>query len=172
MRAPFRKPLVVVAPKKLLRFKGACSSIEDFAEGTKFLPVIGDKNSKALKAAQIKKVIFCSGQVYYDLEATRAKENRNDVAILRVESFCPFPFGEIMSELKQYTNATVTWAQEEPKNAGGWTHVEPRMRNIQTKLGRKAELAYAGRPMMAAAATGYGSSHRETLEQLLKDAFK
>lgn len=92
MRLPFRKPLVVVAPKKLLRFKGACSTIDDFTEGSKFLPVIGDKNAKALRPNQIKKVILCSGQVYYDLEATREKENRNDVAILRVESLCPFPF--------------------------------------------------------------------------------
>ena len=102
--------------------------------------------------------------MYYDLEAARTKDNRNDVAILRVESLCPFPFGEVMAELKQYAKATVTWAQEEPKNAGGWAHVEPRLRNVQAHLGRKAEPSYAGRPRMAAAATGYGGSHTETLK--------
>ena len=77
-----------------------------------------------------------------------------------------------MDQLKTYSNATVTWAQEEPKNAGAWTHFEPRLRNVQAHLGRKSEPSYAGRPMMAAAATGYGSSHTETLKQLLLDAFK
>lgn len=173
MRLPFRKPLVVAAPKKLLRYKGACSTIEEFTEGSQFLPVIGDKNPKALKPSQIKKVVLCSGQVYYDLEATRAKEGRNDVAIVRLESLCPFPFKEVIAELKQYSNASVCWAQEEPKNAGGWTHVEPRIRNVLSHVGRKGvEPAYAGRPMMAAVSTGYSGSHKESLEQLLKDAFK
>lgn len=115
---------------------------------------------------------MCSGQVYYDLEAKRAKDNRNDVAILRIETLCPFPFKEVIAQLKQYPNATVTWSQEEPKNAGGWTHVQPRLRNILDHLGRRAGVDYAGRPMLAAAATGYGGQHNETLAQLLKDAFK
>ena len=117
-------------------------------------------------------MLLCSGQVYYDLEAARAKDGRNDVAILRVESLCPFPFQEVVAQLKQYTNASVSWAQEEPKNAGGWTHVEPRLRNVQAHLGRKGDPAYVGRPMMAAAATGYASSHNATLKQLVQDAFK
>lgn len=79
----------------------------------------------------------------------------------------------MIAELRSYTNASVTWAQEEPKNAGAWTHVEPRLRNVQAHLGRKgADPAYAGRPMMAAVSTGYSGSHKASLEQLLKDAFK
>lgn len=131
MRLPFRKPIVVVAPKKLLRLKGACSAIEDFAEGTRFQTLIGDKNATAVKPEKIRKVILCTGQVYYDLEATRKKKGVNDIAILRVESLCPFPFKEIIAQLKQYKNASITWAQEEPKNAGVWLYAEPRLRNIR-----------------------------------------
>jgi len=121
MRLPFRKPLIVVAPKKLLKFKGAASSLDEFGDNTRFLPLIGDKGN--LNASQVKKVILCSGQVYYDLEAERAKLGKKDTAILRVESLCPFPFKEIIKELKQYNGATeVVWAQEEPKNAGSWTY--------------------------------------------------
>lgn len=97
MRLPFRKPLVVISPKKLLRFKGACSTLDDFGPGTRFLPLIGDKNPKLVAPASVKKVILCSGQVYFDLEDARSKANRNDVAILRVESLCPFPFKEIIA---------------------------------------------------------------------------
>jgi len=75
-------------------------------------------------------VILTSGQVYFDLDDERTKLKRNDVAIIRLESFCPFPFKEIINELKQYPNASVTWAQEEPKNAGGWSYAQPRLRNI------------------------------------------
>ena len=97
---PFRKPLIVVAPKKLLRLKGACSEIEDFAEGTRFQLLLNDKNPNLVAPEKVRKVILCTGQVYYDLEAARAKENKNDVAILRVESLCPFPFKEIIAEMK------------------------------------------------------------------------
>ena len=172
MRLPFRKPLVVVAPKKLLRLKGACSTMEDFAPGTRFLPLIADKNPNLLQPKQVKKVILCSGQVYYDLDAARTKRNRNDVAILRVESLCPFPFKEIIGQLKEYSNAEIAWAQEEPKNAGAWTHAEPRLRNILAHLKSSREPAYAGRPIMAAAAVGYATSHNDQLVQLIDDAFK
>lgn len=169
MRLPFRKPVVVVAPKKLLKFKGAMSDIEDFT--TRFLYLLPDTAN--LQPAQVKKVIFCSGQVYFDLEAERAKLGRNDVAILRVESLCPFPFKEIISELKRYNNAMdITWAQEEPKNAGSWLYAEPRMRNIIDFVGRKnANLRYAGRPIMSATAVGYTKTHNDQLAKLLADAF-
>ena len=172
MRMPFRKPLVVIAPKKLLRFKGACSDIEDFGEGTRFQPIIGDKMKNLKAPEQVKKVVLCSGQVYFDLEAQREKDQRTDVAILRVESLCPFPFKEIISELKQYKNATVTWAQEEPKNAGSWLYVEPRLRNIREFLKQDEDIAYAGRPIMAATAVGFTKTHNDQLSELIKDAFK
>lgn len=164
MRLPFRKPLVVVAPKKLLKFRNASSNLEDFGAETRFLPLIEDNAN--LAPAQVKKVILCSGQVYYDLEAERTKTGRKDVAILRVESLCPFPFKEIIGELKKYSNAKdVTWAQEEPKNAGSWTYAQPRMRNILEFTNRQnsTELNYAGRPIMAASAVGYSATHTAQL---------
>jgi len=94
-RRSFRKPLVVVAPKKLLRFKGASSKIEDFVTGTRFQPIIEDSNENAVPDTKMRKIILCSGQVYFDLEERRARDNNNDVAIVRVESICPFPFKEI-----------------------------------------------------------------------------
>ena len=97
--------------------------------------------------------------MYYGLEGARAKNNQNDVAIVRVESLCPFPFKEIIAELKDYKNASITWAQEEPKNAGGWQYAEPRLRNIREFMGKSDEVDYAGRPMMAASAVGYTKTH-------------
>lgn len=98
------------------------------------------------------------------------KQGRNDIAILRVESLCPFPFKEIVRNLKEFKNAEVTWAQEEPKNGGGYLYVEPRLRNILESLNRDGESNYAGRPIMAAAAVGYTSKHNEQLKNLLEAA--
>ena len=137
MRMPFRKPLIVVSPKKLLRLKGACSTAEDFHEGQRFKPVIEDQNPDLVAPDQVKKVMLCCGQVYYDLEAERVKRGLNDVAILRVESLCPFPFKRLIPHFKEYKNAEIRWVQEEPKNAGAWLYVEPRIRNTMEYLDRE-----------------------------------
>lgn len=134
MRMPFRKPLVVIAPKKLLKLRQAASSIEDFGDGTEFQYLITDKNPNLVAPAKVRKVVLCTGQVYYDLHNAVTKQNVKDVAILRVESLCPFPFKEIIAELQKYKNASLTWAQEEPKNAGAWIYAEPRLRNIREHL--------------------------------------
>jgi len=110
MRMPFRKPLIVVAPKKLLRYKGATSNIEDFTTGTRFEYIIKDQNPNQVEKSKVRKVIFCSGQVYFDIEEARAKEGKNDIAIVRIESLCPFPFKEVIAEMKNYPKASVTWA--------------------------------------------------------------
>jgi len=171
-RRAFRKPLIVVAPKKLLRYKGATSTIEDFAEDKQFEALIGDGNKEAVSKDKVRKVIFCSGQVYFDLEEKRAKEGHHDVAILRVESLCPFPFKESIAALEEYPNASVTWSQEEPKNAGGYTYVVPRFRNILKHLGRStSKIDYAGRPIMGATAVGFAKTHNDQLANLLQDAF-
>lgn len=112
---------------------------------------------------KVRKVIFCTGQVYYDLEAQRVKDNKNDIAIMRVESLCPFPFKEIIAQMKTYNNASWTWAQEEPKNAGAWIYAEPRLNNIMEFMKVKENVSYAGRPIMAATAVGYTSKHNEQL---------
>lgn len=100
MRLPFRKPMVVVAPKKLLRLKGACSDIEYFGPDMRFKYLLHDTSTNLVEGDKIRKVILCSGQVYYDLEDHRTKNGINDVAIFRVESLCPFPFKEIIRNLK------------------------------------------------------------------------
>lgn len=110
MRLPFRKPLVVVSPKKLLRFKGACSNIEEFEAETRWQPLIEDQSKTLVAPEKVKRVILCSGQVYFDLEAEREKLKKDDTAILRVESLCPFPFKEIIGEMKKYKNAEMMWA--------------------------------------------------------------
>lgn len=137
MRLPFRKPLVVIAPKKLLRYKGATSDIKYFDENNRWQPLLKDNYKKLVSGDKVRKVILCSGQVYYDLEAKREADGHNDVAILRVESLCPFPFKEIIKNLNHYPNAKVCWAQEEPKNAGSWTYAQPRLRNINKFMKRK-----------------------------------
>ena len=156
---PFRKPLVVVAPKKLLRFKGACSDAEAFVGDKRFAALVQDMDPKLVAPEKVRKVVLCSGQVYYDLEAARQKGGHHDIAILRAESICPFPFKEIISSLKKYKNASLTWAQEEPKNAGSWLYAEPRLRNIREYLNQPDHVSYAGRPIAAATAVGYTSTH-------------
>lgn len=118
-------------------------------------------------------MILCSGQVYFDLEHEREQGKHDDVAILRVESLCPFPFKSIIEQLGRYKQAEVTWAQEEPKNAGAWTYAEPRLRNILKHLKKdKVKVEYAGRPIMAATAVGFTKTHNDQLNSLIKAAFK
>jgi 2-oxoglutarate dehydrogenase E1 component len=170
MRMPFRKPLVVIAPKKLLKLRQAASPIEEFGPDSKFEVLITDKNPNLVAPEKVKKVILCSGQVYYDLSGAVTKENRNDIAILRVESICPFPFKEIIYEMTKFKNASITWAQEEPKNAGPWTYVEPRLRNISEHLGKGDDIPYAGRPISASTAVGYTKIHNQQLASLITTA--
>lgn len=112
----YRKPLVIFMSKRLLRFKGAMSPLENFTEGSTFRPVIGDTAERASNDS-VKRVVLCAGQVYYDLEAGRAERKlEDDVAIVRVEQLYPFPYDEVKAELAKYPNAkSVVWAQEEPK---------------------------------------------------------
>lgn len=167
---PFRKPLVVVAPKKMLKMREVASNTEDFAENKGFIRVMGETN-KSIKTDKVRKVIFCSGQVYYDLIQEREKLGKNDIAILRLEQLAPFPFYSLVNELKQYPNAHVTWCQEEHKNQGPWPFVEPRLRNTLKHLGMKnTEVSYAGRQISASSATGYGKTHREELKEFLHEA--
>lgn len=116
IRRPFRKPLIVVAPKKLLKLKAANCDIEEFDEGLRFKRVLPDTASDLVADAKVRRVIFCTGQVYYDLENERNKKGVKDVAIVRVEELAPFPFRSIEPELKKYANAQPMWVQEEPKN--------------------------------------------------------
>lgn len=157
MRRTFRKPLIVASPKKLLKAKEAHSNIEDFNEGLRFRKIINDTNSHLVAPQNVKKVIFCSGQVHIDIEHAREKSGRNDIAIIRVEQLCPFPFKEIMPEIEKYKNAEVMWVQEEPYNQGPFSFVKPRFENILKHFKRPAEVHYSGRSPAAATSTGYAS---------------
>jgi len=109
MRRPYRKPLVVAAPKKLLKYARANSDFEDFAEGKQFQEIIVDQNKSLVAADKVRKVIFCSGQVYYDIDNARTKDNINDIAVIRVEQLSPFPWAQVKQELSKFKNAKVQW---------------------------------------------------------------
>lgn len=124
---PFRKPLILMTPKSLLRHPEARSSFDLMNEGTEFQRVIPEEGAAAQNAGSVKKVIFCSGRVYYDLTKARKERQLEDkVAIARVEQISPFPYDLVKAECAKYPNAEIVWAQEEHKNQGCWTYIQPR----------------------------------------------
>jgi 2-oxoglutarate dehydrogenase E1 component len=170
MLRSFRKPLIVIAPKKMLKMKEVCSNTEDFTTGTHFKRVLGETNA-AVVPAKVRKVILCSGQVYYDLVAERDRLGKTDIAILRIEQLAPFPFNSLAHELKPYKDIPITWCQEEHKNQGPWSFVEPRLRNFLKQAGSKqTDIEYVGRNISASTATGYSKTHKEEFAALLQSA--
>ena len=180
MHREFRKPLVVMTPKSLLRHKRAVSNLADFAEANSFHRVMidgaeagCDVGDIALKPdAEIKRVIACSGKVYFDLLEKRAETGRDDIYLLRLEQFYPWPMKSLMTVLSRFKNAELVWCQEEPKNMGGWTFVDPWIELTLEKMDIKAKRArYVGRPASASTAAGLMSRHKKELETFLADAF-
>ncbi len=166
MLRPFRKPLVVMTPKSLLRKKEAASSIDELANGS-FQTVIPDTTTVDEKG--VKRIVACCGKVYYDLATKRIEMQRNDVAIIRVEQLYPFPHKQFEAEMKRYPGAAeVVWCQEEPQNQGAWYqsahYLRENMRDDQ-------KLYYAGRPPSASPASGYMARHNEAQKALLEQAF-
>ena len=163
----FRKPLVIFTPKSLLRHKEAVSDLSELAKGH-FETVIGEVD-KELDAKKIKRVIACSGRVYYDLIATRRERKDADVAIVRLEQMYPFPHKAFGVELKKYPNASeIVWCQDEPQNQGPWFQIQ---HNILENMGEGQSLAYAGRAASASPAAGYMAKHTEQQKSLLAQAF-
>ena len=161
----FRKPLVVVAPKIMLRMSAASSTLSDIATGTHFRPVLGDQNASNPK--NVKTVVFVSGKHYYALVKKAEEENITDTAFVRVEQLCPFPVGELQDELSRYPNAKkFIWSQEEHRNQGPWSFVQPRFRNL---VG--VNLKYVGRSELCQSAVGVASVHRKEEEKVLTDTF-
>jgi 2-oxoglutarate dehydrogenase E1 component len=169
-----------MSPKSLLRHKRAVSNLEDMATGTGFHRVMVDGaeagcdvGGVTLKAdAEISRVIVCSGKVYFDLVEQRAKTGRDDVYILRLEQFYPWPMKSLSSELKRFKNAELVWCQEEPKNMGGWQFVDPWLELTLERLNVKSKRArYIGRPASASTAAGLMSRHLKELETFLTEAF-
>ncbi|MBQ0942488.1 2-oxoglutarate dehydrogenase E1 component [Ideonella sp. 4Y16] len=167
MVRPLRKPLVIFTPKSLLRNKDATSPLTDFTRG-EFKTVIGEQN-EAIDNAKVKRVIACSGKVYYDLVKKREDKKATDVAILRVEQLYPFPHKVFGAELKKYPNATeIVWCQDEPQNQGAWFFIQ---HQIHENMLDGQRLGYAGRPASASPAVGYAHLHQDQQKALLDQAY-
>jgi len=163
----FRKPLVLFTPKSLLRHKEAISSLDDLAKGS-FQLIIGESD-KRIDPQKVKRVIVCSGRLYFDLLAARREAERDDLAIIRVEQLYPFGQKAFEAEVKRYAAATDwVWAQDEPQNQGPWFYIQHHMQDA-FKDGQR--LIYAGRPASASPAVGYYDKHYAQLKELIATAF-
>jgi len=174
----FRKPLVLMTPKSLLRHKRVVSPLEMFGPDSTFHRVLWDdaqflegEKIKLVADDKIKRVVLCSGKVYYDLYDAREKEGARDVYLMRLEQLYPFPARALIHELGRFKQAEMVWCQEEPKNMGGWSFVEP---NIEWVLGqieaRHKRPRYAGRTASASTAAGQASKHKKELEDFTHEA--
>ena len=173
----FRKPLILMTPKSLLRHPMCVSDADDFTTGSAFHRVLWDDAQKGhsdltLKADdKIKRVVICSGKVYFDLLAERDAQGLDDVYLLRLEQFYPFPAQSMVKELERFKGAEVIWCQEEPKNQGYWTFVEPNIEWVLTRIGAKfSRPRYVGRAASASPATGLASRHKAEQAALVSDA--
>ncbi|MBK6337787.1 MAG: 2-oxoglutarate dehydrogenase E1 component [Betaproteobacteria bacterium] len=166
MVRPYRTPLVVMSPKSLLRHKEAVSTLEELAEGG-FQTVIGE--TEKITARNVRRVILCSGKVYYELLAHRREHRIADVAIIRFEQLYPFPHDDFKAQLAKFPNAKeIVWCQEEPQNQGAWYRLRAYFR---ADARPKQLIAYAGRPVSASPAVGYMSKHVAQQKQLIEEAF-
>ncbi|MEL6609679.1 MAG: 2-oxoglutarate dehydrogenase E1 component [Pseudomonadota bacterium] len=173
----FRKPLVMMTPKSLLRHKLAVSKKEDFTEGSSFHRVLwddaqyGNSGTKLVADDKIKRVVMCSGKVYFDLLEERDARGIDDIYLLRIEQFYPFPAISMVTELSRFKNAEMIWCQEEPKNQGAWTFIEPNLEWVLTRIKAKHNRpVYAGRATSASPATGLASAHKSQQAALIDDA--
>ncbi len=173
----FRKPLILMTPKSLLRHKMAVSDADDFTTGSSFHRVLwddaqkGHSDTKLVTDKKIKRVVLCSGKVYFDLLEERDARGIKDVYLLRVEQFYPFPALSLVKELERFKQAEVVWCQEEPKNQGGWSFMEPNIEWVLTRIKSKnSRPRYAGRSAAASPATGLASRHKSEQAALVNDA--
>jgi 2-oxoglutarate dehydrogenase E1 component len=165
MVRPYRKPLIIMMPKSLLRRKESTSALDELATGT-FQPVIGEIDDIDPKKA--KRVVFCSGKVYFDILAQRRERKIGDVALVRVEQLYPFPHDEFGAQIALYPKAkSVVWAQEEPGNQGAWHRIQ---HYLQRDMRADQKLSYALRPSSASPAVGYLAKHNEQQKALIDAA--
>ncbi len=169
MIRPLRKPLVLFTPKSLLRNKDATSPLSEFTKGG-FQTVLPEQNADVLKKAdKVKRVIVCSGKVYYDLVKKREEKGNDDVAIVRIEQLYPFPHKAFAAEIKRFPNATdIVWCQDEPQNQGAWFFIQ---HQIHENMLEGQKLGYAGRAASASPAVGYAHLHQEQQKHLIEAAF-
>jgi len=170
VRRNFRKPLVLMTPKSLLRHRQAVSKLEDFGPGSTFHRVLWDENLRVPNEA-MKRVIVCSGKVYYDLYEEREKRGIEDVYIFRLEQLYPFPFHALAQELARFPQAELVWCQEEPENQGAWHFVDRRLERAMGEAGMKqSRPRYVGRPESASPATGLARRHMRAQPALVEAA--
>merc|ERR1712137_578767 len=169
----YRKPLIVMTPKSLLTDTRCVSDIEEFGPDSSFHRVYADTSSHMVADDKVRKLLLCTGKVYYDLEKEResrreSNNGKDDVAIIRVEQIAPFPYDLVKEHADKYSNAKLVWVQEEPMNQGSWFYTAPR---IETAVGGRTRPEYVGRAPGAAPATGLKMRHVAELESFLNDAF-
>ena len=170
LRRNFRKPLVVMTPKSLLRHKACVSDLADMGPGTTFHRLLDERDTK-VNHGKAKRIVLCSGKVYYDLAAARDDASAWDIEILRVEQLYPFPSKAVKEMLEKTPKASIVWCQEEPKNMGGWTFVRDFIEDIMAEVGMTQQrLAYAGRAAAASPATGTLSRHNREQKDLVEAA--
>ena len=173
----FRKPLILMTPKSLLRHKLAVSTASDFTEGSSFHRCLwddaqqGNSDTELKPDDKIKQVVICSGKVYFDLLEERDTRGIDDVYLLRLEQFYPFPALSLTKELERFKGAKIVWCQEEPKNQGAWTFIEPNLEWVLTRIkSDHTRPRYAGRQASASPATGLASIHKSQQAALVNDA--
>jgi 2-oxoglutarate dehydrogenase E1 component len=178
MKRDFRKPLIVFTPKSLLRHKRATSTLAEMGDGTTFHRVLWDdaqflphEKIKLVKDDKIRRVILCSGKVYYDLYEEREKRGLDDIYLMRVEQLYPWPHKVLAQELSRFKKAEFVWCQEEPQNMGPWTFVQPGIERVLEFIkARNTRPRYVGRPASASTATGLMSRHLKELKAFLDEA--
>jgi 2-oxoglutarate dehydrogenase E1 component len=174
----FRKPLILMTPKSLLRHKRVVSTLAQLGPGSSFHRLLWDDaqflSGQIIKLAPddaIRRVVICSGKVYYDLYDERERRGLNDIYLLRIEQLYPFPARALIHELSRFKDAEMVWCQEESKNMGAWSFIEPNLEWVLDHIGaRHRRVRYAGRPSSAATATGMMSKHMHELKGLLEEA--
>jgi 2-oxoglutarate dehydrogenase E1 component len=178
LRREIRKPLILMTPKSLLRHKRAVSRLDEMVSGTTFHRLLWDgaqqspdEKIKLVPDDKIRRVIMCSGKVYYDLYEEREKRGIDDIYLLRIEQLYPFPTKALVAELARFKQAEMVWCQEEPRNMGAWFFVDVFLQWILNQIGAKHRtMRYAGRPASASTAVGLMSKHLMQLKQLLDEA--
>ena len=170
LRRDFRKPLVIMTPKSLLRHKSCVSSLADMGPGTTFHRILDERDTK-VRSGKAKRIIMCSGKVYYDLAAARDEAEMWDTEIIRLEQLYPFPTKALIEVLEQTPKATMVWCQEEPRNMGGWTFARDFIEDaMQTAGVAQQRVIYAGRDAAASPATGTLGRHKREQDKLVADA--
>ncbi len=178
MKRDFRKPLILMTPKSLLRHKRAVSQLSEMASDTSFhrllwddAETLKDQPIKLQKDNKIRRVVMCSGKVYYDLYEEREQRGVDDIYLLRLEQLYPFPAKALINELSRFRQAEMVWCQEEPKNMGAWSFIDPYLEWVLAHIDAKYQrVRYTGRPAAASPATGLMSKHKAQLEAFLEDA--